>query len=77
MMFAWMDRMGFNYALPELSLDLLEDLARRGGRYWIVHEDELQTAGLADSVSTRFSLVAACACECRLYDLLGATGSGD
>ena len=41
MLFAWLDRRGFNYAKDKLSLDTLTSIARRGGQFWIVRRDEL------------------------------------
>jgi hypothetical protein len=69
MLFAWMDRTGFNYATQELSVAMLDGLAARGGRYWIVTSGELQSAGLEDVVDERYRKLAECGTAYRLYDL--------
>jgi hypothetical protein len=73
MAFAWINRRGFNYADEQLSLETLDYIARRGGRYWIAGESELRAAGLVDSVRSRYGLLARCHqvdTEYLLYDLL-------
>ena len=69
MLFAWMDRIGFNYATQELDVATLDALAARGGQYWIVTTGELRTAGLEDVVDRRYRQLAACGAAYRLYDL--------
>src|SRR5262249_39232997 len=46
MIFAWMDRRGFNYGREELSIETLDRIAARGGRYWVVGLSELRREGL-------------------------------
>jgi len=44
MFFAWLDRRGFTYGNEELAIPVLQDIARRGGRYWIAETSELRGA---------------------------------
>jgi hypothetical protein len=69
MVFAWMDRKGFNYASEELEIETLDSIAARGGRYWMVAHDELRRGNLADLASARYHLVASCDESYYLYDL--------
>jgi hypothetical protein len=73
MAFAWMDRKGFNYGMQELSIDTLERIAARGGRYWIVRDDELQHGNLRAVADQRYHLVARCQSGYSLYDLHAGT----
>jgi hypothetical protein len=68
MAFAWMDRKGFNYGDEELGLETLERIAARGGRYWIVREDEMRPE-LRVSAARRWKRIAACEFGYVLYDL--------
>lgn len=69
MMFAWMDRKGFCYGDDELSIGRLDDIAARGGRYWIVHVDELKQKNLSAEVAKRYRLLVKCESGYCLYDL--------
>ena len=69
MVFAWMDRKGFNYGDEELSLDTLVSIAARGGRYWMAGDDELERDSLKSRVDTRYRRIATCAEGYALYDL--------
>ena len=69
MMFAWMDRKGFNYGIEELGIETLDRLAMRGGRYWIAHRSELERDNLKALVNQRYRLVAECSLGYYLYDL--------
>ncbi|MBK8270576.1 MAG: glycosyltransferase family 39 protein [Planctomycetes bacterium] len=62
MMFAWMDRKGFNYARSDLSVDTLQDIARRGGQYWIARADELRRMARHADVDNVFRRISACQC---------------
>ncbi len=68
MLFAWLDRRGFTYGNEELSIPLLEGIARRGGRYWIAETDELGGA-LGAGVERRFRRLDRCDASYLLYDL--------
>lgn len=69
MMFAWMDRKGFNYANEELSIETLEAIAARGGRYWVAERQALGGSNFEQLVDARFRRVAACENAYYLYDL--------
>jgi 4-amino-4-deoxy-L-arabinose transferase-like glycosyltransferase len=69
MVFAWMDRRGFNYGHEELSLALLDDIAAHGGRFWVVQARELERRGLGAAVTARYRLVATTGEGYALYDL--------
>jgi hypothetical protein len=69
MMFAWMDRKGFNYGTQELRIETLEKIAARGGRYWIVRHGELESGNLKELANTRYHRVAECGDSYYLYDL--------
>ena len=68
MAFAWMDRRGFNYGDEELSVETLDRIAARGGRYWIVGDDELRPE-LRTAAARRWKRLAACEFGYGLYDL--------
>jgi 4-amino-4-deoxy-L-arabinose transferase-like glycosyltransferase len=68
--FAWMDRKGFNYGDQELSVATLEDIARRGGRYWMVGKSELQLSGLQAHARNHYRLIDDCADGYLLFDLV-------
>jgi 4-amino-4-deoxy-L-arabinose transferase-like glycosyltransferase len=68
MAFAWMDRKGFNYADEDLGIDVLDRIAARGGRYWIVHRGELGEA-LRAAVESRYRRIDQCDGEYTLFDL--------
>jgi hypothetical protein len=70
MVFAWMDRKGFNYGLEELSLETIERIAKEGGRYWMVLRSDLEKAGIEAEAERRFRRVADCD-GYTLYDLSG------
>lgn len=70
MAFAWMDRRGFNYGLEEASVATLEEIAARGGRYWVAAEDELEEGALKEAAS-HFNQLATCDRGYVLYDLGG------
>lgn len=72
MMFAWMDRTGFCYGKEEFSIRLLESIASRGGRYWMVEQREIEAAGLRGEIDRRFARLAACNDRYSLYDLRGS-----
>jgi 4-amino-4-deoxy-L-arabinose transferase-like glycosyltransferase len=71
MLFAWLDRRGFNYGNEEMSPDLLASIARRGGRYWIAEADEL-AGPRGEAIARRFRLLASCPPGYYLYDLSSA-----
>lgn len=75
MVFAWMDRKGFNYGLEDFGLDTLERIRARGGRYWFAETAELNRAGLAEQVARRYRLISGCGEEFRLYDLATPGGA--
>ncbi len=68
MVFAWMDRKGFNYGDDQLGIDTLDAIAARGGRYWMVSRYELD-GDLRTRVEQRYRRVADCADAYTLYDL--------
>jgi hypothetical protein len=68
MAFAWMDRKGFNYGDDELGVATLERIAARGGRYWIVRDDEMRPE-LRASAPLRWKRIATCEFDYVLYDL--------
>ena len=66
MVFAWMDRKGFNYPVEDLSARTLDDLAARGGRYWIAGPEDRWSA----IDTSRYRLLARCGdVEYALFDL--------
>lgn len=66
MVFAWMDRKGFNYPVEDFSQRTLDALAARGGRYWIASPEDV----VPDVDSSRYRRVARCGdFEYALYDL--------
>jgi 4-amino-4-deoxy-L-arabinose transferase-like glycosyltransferase len=69
MLFAWMDRRGFNYGAEALSTATLEAIAARGGRYWVVEQGELERGDLAAQVDARYRRLATCDLGFALYDL--------
>lgn len=68
MFFAWMDRRGFVYPEEDLAVGLLDDIARRGGRFWIASHDELDD-GLREVAEQRYRMVADCTGGYTLFDL--------
>jgi hypothetical protein len=60
MLFAWMDRHGFSYPTDELRVELLDAIAKRGGRYWVAQPGELEDEGLRRSIAQRYPRVAEC-----------------
>ncbi len=74
MMFAWMDRKGFNYGDEELSVPTLEGIKSRGGRYWIVERGWLKKDDLARAAEERYRRVATCDTY-ELYDLNPSGGT--
>jgi hypothetical protein len=68
MLFAWLDRRGFTYGNEELSIPLLQGIARRGGRYWIAETNELGGETGAGS-ARQFRLLDRCGPRYVLYDL--------
>jgi 4-amino-4-deoxy-L-arabinose transferase-like glycosyltransferase len=69
MVFAWMDRKGFNYAVEEFNLETLDAIARRGGRYWFVADQEIKQAGLDEDVRARYQVVGECRGSFSVFDL--------
>ncbi len=69
MLFAWMDRKGFIYPTEALSVPLLEQLARRGGRYWVASHGELAAHDLRGAAAARFRVLADCPGGYTLFDL--------
>jgi hypothetical protein len=65
MVFAWMDRKGFNYRAEDLSARTLDGLAARGGRYWIASPEDRWSA----LDTSRYRLLAHCGDEYALFDL--------
>ncbi|HLK10386.1 MAG TPA: glycosyltransferase family 39 protein [Candidatus Binatia bacterium] len=76
MLFSWMDRKGFIYPTEELSLPLLEGIARRGGRYWVASHEELAAHHLQEAAARRFRAIADCPGGYTLFDLGGAAPGG-
>jgi 4-amino-4-deoxy-L-arabinose transferase-like glycosyltransferase len=68
MVFAWMDRKGFNYGLEEQNIETLDRIAARGGRYWMVLRRDLEQEGLRPAPQ-RYRLVAEYGEKYVLYDL--------
>ena len=68
MLFAWLDRTGFSYGDEDLSIETLESIARRGGRYWIADRGRLR-GDLKKAVPGRFHLIDRCPDGYDLYDL--------
>jgi hypothetical protein len=69
MVFAWMDRKGFNYGAEDFSLETIEAIARRGGRFWMVARTDLEDSGLRQQVEARYDVVATCEDTFLLVDL--------
>jgi hypothetical protein len=69
MVFAWMDRKGFNYGAEEFSLETIEAIARRGGRFWMVARGDLDDSGLRQEVIRRYDVVSTCEDTFWLVDL--------
>jgi hypothetical protein len=67
MMFAWLDRRGFTYGDEELSIARLQDIAARGGRYWIASPKEM--AILGDHAQAHFREIGRCGDGYVLFDL--------
>ncbi len=59
MVFAWMDRRGFNYAQEDFTLAGLEAAAVRGARYWVATPDDFVASAMA-GVAAHYQLVAQC-----------------
>ena len=74
LIFAWMDRKGFSYPREQLSREMLEDLAQRGGRYWIAHPEELDPGRSGFEPDRHYRQVGACENGYRLYDLNSSPG---
>jgi hypothetical protein len=64
-----MDPTGFIYPTETLSVPLLEQLARRGGRYWVASHDELAAHNLRQAAAARFRMLADCPGGYTLFDL--------
>lgn len=62
MLFAWMDRRGFNYAKNKLSAATLADIAHRGGRYWIARTEELDANESHGPLGHLYKRCGKCAC---------------
>jgi hypothetical protein len=77
MVFAWMDRKGFNYGAEDLSTETLDSIARRGGRFWFVAASDIEQAGLGATVATRYELVAECRDAFVLFDLTANKASAE
>jgi len=71
MLFAWLDRTGFSYADEELSIATLEQIARRGGHYWIADRGRVR-GDFRETVRRRFRRIDHCADGYDLYDLMPA-----
>ncbi len=70
MLFAWLDRRGFNYAKDRLSIAELNQIADHGGRYWIARRSELEDADAADRLPERFTACGTCDCgDLIVFDL--------
>jgi hypothetical protein len=65
MLFAWMDRHGFNYGDQDLSSAALDAIAARGGRYWIAENSELERV----DPEAHYRRLAVCDQGFALYDL--------
>jgi hypothetical protein len=68
MMFAWLDRRGFTYGDEELSVETLERIGARGGRFWIASPDEMRRMSAAP-VRDRFQRLDQCPDGYALFDL--------
>lgn len=60
MVFAWMDRKGFNYGVEEFSLETIDELAAKGGEFWFAPRLILKTSGLEEEFEKRYERVASC-----------------
>jgi 4-amino-4-deoxy-L-arabinose transferase-like glycosyltransferase len=69
MLFAWVDRKGFNYGDEELGIDTLDQIAALGGRYWIARNFELNRRDFRVLADARYRLLDDCAGGFSLYDL--------
>lgn len=69
MAFAWIDRQGFNYPSNHLTLQALQAIAARGGRFWIAQPADLSDAALRGAAEGRFTRLATCGEGYALYDL--------
>ena len=75
MLFAWLDRRGFTYGNEDLSLPTLQQIAARGGRFWIAHPDETARTFIAQA-RARYLEVDRCPDGYALFDLTQPGASG-
>jgi 4-amino-4-deoxy-L-arabinose transferase-like glycosyltransferase len=75
MLFAWLDRRGFTYGNEELSLDTLEGIRARGGRFWIAQPEETRRDFMARARG-RFAEIDSCPDGFALFDLDAPAAAG-
>lgn len=75
MLFAWLDRRGFTYGNEELSFPTLQQIAARGGRFWIAHPEETARKFIAQARG-RYLEVDRCPDGYALFDLTQPAASG-
>jgi hypothetical protein len=68
MVFAWMDRKGFNYPADDYSIETLDAYAARGARYWIAKPLDLADRAQRAELRGRYAHVTSCG-GLILYDL--------
>ncbi len=62
MLFAWLDRRGFNYPKDKLDAAALAELTRQGGDYWIARPDELEESDAHGPLNSLYTTRGACSC---------------
>lgn len=72
MLFAWMDRKGFNYAAEDLQIAELDRLASRGADYWIASQTEVRQLGSRQIGAAGLHLVDSCGDKYHLYRISSA-----
>ena len=74
MVFTWMDRKGFNYGRNELSIETLDEITSRGGRFWVAEDRELAILSDQGPESADFKVVDRCDLGYSLLDLTSRAG---
>jgi len=69
MIFAWMDRRGFNYPADKLSVEVLDGFVDRGASYWVARSADLKDRAFRETAAGRYHRVDECADEYSLYRL--------
>ncbi|MDX2168973.1 MAG: glycosyltransferase family 39 protein [Deltaproteobacteria bacterium] len=75
MVFAWMDRKGFNYAAEDFGDATLAAIAARGGRYWLATPEDFAAPGMA-AAAARYRKLRDCGERMALFDLQAAPAAG-